>query len=98
MTRAPAFLSTAPASMSLIRINHTKAKLAAGKTVFGCAVQQYRSMEIPRLFAAAGFDYVFIDMEHGMFDLETVHDMTSASVSAGITPVVRVGELLYSLV
>jgi 2-dehydro-3-deoxyglucarate aldolase/4-hydroxy-2-oxoheptanedioate aldolase len=81
-----------------MRINHTKAKLAEGKTVFGCGLQQYRSSEIPRLFAAAGFDYVFIDMEHGLFDLETVHDMIAASVSAGITPIVRVGELLYSLV
>ena len=84
--------------MSLMRINHTKARLAEGKTVFGCGLQQYRSSEIPRLFAAAGFDYVFIDMEHGLFDLETVHDMIAASVSARITPIVRVGELLYSLV
>jgi 2-keto-3-deoxy-L-rhamnonate aldolase RhmA len=81
-----------------MRINHTKARLAEGAPVFGCALQQYRSSEIPRLFAAAGFDYVFIDMEHGTFDLETVHDMIAASVAARITPIVRVGELLYSLV
>jgi 2-dehydro-3-deoxyglucarate aldolase/4-hydroxy-2-oxoheptanedioate aldolase len=81
-----------------MRTNHTKTRLTEGKTVFGCGLQQYRSSEIPRLFAAAGFDYVFIDMEHGLFDLETVHDMISASVAAKITPIVRVGELLYSLV
>jgi 2-keto-3-deoxy-L-rhamnonate aldolase RhmA len=61
-------------------------------------MQCYRSVEIPRLFAAAGFDYVFLDMEHGGFNLETVQDMIAASVAAGITPVVRVAELLYSLV
>jgi 2-keto-3-deoxy-L-rhamnonate aldolase RhmA len=81
-----------------MRTNHTLARLGEGKTVFGCALQQYRSAEIPRLFAAAGFDYVFIDMEHGPFDLETVQDMNAASAAAGITPIVRVGELLYSLV
>jgi len=81
-----------------MRVNHTKARLAEGKTVFGCGLQQYRSAEIPRLFAAAGFDYVFIDMEHGTFDLETVQDMVASSVAANLTPVVRVGELLYSLV
>jgi 2-keto-3-deoxy-L-rhamnonate aldolase RhmA len=81
-----------------MRTNRTLARLAEGETVFGCGLQQYRSAEIPRLFAAAGFDYVFIDMEHGTFDLETVQDMIAAAVGAGITPIVRVGELLYSLV
>jgi len=51
----------------------------------------------PRTFAAAGFDYVFIDMEHGAYDLETVQDMITAANSVGITPIVRVCELLYSL-
>src|ERR1017187_1810718 len=80
-----------------MRINQTRERLVKGETVFGCGLQCYRSSEIPRAFAAAGFDYVFIDMEHGAFDLETVQDMIAASVGAGITPIVRVGELLYSL-
>ena len=37
-------------------------------------------------------------MEHGSYDLETVQDMIRSSADAGITPIVRVGELLYSLV
>lgn len=81
-----------------MKINGTKAKLERGDVVFGCALQQYRSVEIPRLLAAAGFDYLFIDAEHGGFGLETVQDLVSAASQAGITPLVRVGELLYSLV
>ncbi|MBZ5582328.1 MAG: aldolase [Acidobacteriia bacterium] len=81
-----------------MRVNHTRERLDRGETVFGCGLQAYRSAEVPRAFAAAGFDYVFIDMEHGAFDLETVQDMVAASVTSGITPIVRVGELLYSLV
>jgi 2-keto-3-deoxy-L-rhamnonate aldolase RhmA len=81
-----------------MRVNQTRERLSKGETVFGCGLQAYRSAEVPRAFAAAGFDYVFIDMEHGAFDLETVYDMIGASVNAGITPIVRVGELLYSLV
>jgi 2-dehydro-3-deoxyglucarate aldolase/4-hydroxy-2-oxoheptanedioate aldolase len=81
-----------------MRVNHTREKLAKGETVFGCGLQSFRSAEVPRTFAAAGFDYVFIDMEHGAFDLETVYDMIGASVKAGITPIVRVGEVAYSLV
>src|ERR1039457_3865104 len=81
-----------------MRVNHTRERLAKGETALGCAIQSYRSAEVARTFAAAGFDYVFLDMEHGAFDLETVQDMIAASVGAGITPIVRVGELLYSLV
>jgi 2-dehydro-3-deoxyglucarate aldolase/4-hydroxy-2-oxoheptanedioate aldolase len=81
-----------------MQVNHTRERLARGETVFGSSAQCYRSAEVPRTFAAAGFDYVFIDMEHGAFHLETVQDMIAASIAAGITPIVRVAELLYSLV
>jgi 2-keto-3-deoxy-L-rhamnonate aldolase RhmA len=81
-----------------MRINRTKQRLSGGEAVFGCAVQHFGCAEVARLLAAAGFDYIFIDCEHGPFGLETVQDLVSASANAGITPVVRVAELLYSLV
>jgi len=81
-----------------MRVNSTREKLSRGETVIGCGLQCYRSPEIARTFAAAGFDYVFIDMEHGSYDLETAQDMIAAANGSGITPIVRVGELLYSLV
>ncbi|MGB9458342.1 MAG: aldolase/citrate lyase family protein [Bryobacteraceae bacterium] len=80
-----------------MRVNHTRERLVRGDTVFGCSLQVYRSSEIPRTLAAAGFDYVFIDMEHGSYNLETVHDMIIASELVDITPIVRVTELQYGL-
>ena len=80
-----------------MRINTTRERLAKGEVVYGCGLQVYRAPEIPRAFAAAGFDYVFIDMEHGSFNLETAHDMIIACKLAGITPIVRVGEVQYTL-
>jgi len=81
-----------------LRNNTTLERIRKGETVLGCALQHYRSPEIARVFAAAGFDYFFIDAEHGGFDVETIQDMISAGAHAGITPLVRVGELHYSLV
>jgi 2-keto-3-deoxy-L-rhamnonate aldolase RhmA len=83
--------------MKKMRTNTTRERLAKGETVYGCGLQVYRAPEIVRCFATAGFDYVFIDQEHGSFNLETVHDMITASKSCGITPIVRVGELQYTL-
>ncbi|MBM12374.1 MAG: hypothetical protein CL759_09895 [Chloroflexi bacterium] len=42
------------------------------------------------IIALAGFDGAFIDMEHSVFDLETVGDMIRTADLCGITPVVRV--------
>jgi len=81
-----------------MRENHTLKLLSKGDVALGCAIQCYRSPEIAGALAAAGFDYVFIDMEHGGFGFETVQDMIGTAARNGITPVVRVGELLYSLI
>lgn len=81
-----------------MRHNHALKRLRAGETVRGLAMQCYRSAEIPRAFAAAGFDWVFFDLEHSGFDLETTQDMIASSVAAGITPLVRPAELTYSLI
>lgn len=81
-----------------MRKNSTLERIRNGEVVLGCALQHYRSPEIARVFAAAGFDYFFIDAEHGGFDLETIHDIISAAVPCGITPLVRVSELQYSQV
>lgn len=81
-----------------MRKNTTLERLWKGEVVLGCALQHYRSAEIARVFAAAGFDYFFIDAEHGSFDLETIQDMVSAGAGSGITPLVRVAELHYALV
>src|ERR1035437_9335936 len=84
-------------SIELMRTNTTRERLAKGEGVYGCGLQVYRAPEISRAFAAAGFAYVFIDMEHGSFNLETAHDMIIACKLAGITPIVRVGEVRYTL-
>lgn len=78
--------------------NTTLARLRAGETAYGCAMQLYPALEIPRLLAAAGFDWFFVDAEHGPFGGETTSQLIAAGVHAGITPIVRVSELLYSLV
>jgi len=47
-----------------MRANLTRERLARGETVFGCGLQVYRSPEICRTFAAAGFDYaLFMDSD-----------------------------------
>src|SRR5947209_9249920 len=79
-------------------INTVKQALKEGKLEAGCSFGQLRSPEVARILAAAGFNWSYIDAEHGPFDLETLQDICRAATSAGLMPIVRVSELLYSLV
>ncbi len=78
--------------------NKVREKLNNGETVFGTMIQELRSPAVPLIFANAGFDFVFIDMEHGAHNMETVADMIKVARLAGITPFVRVPDLQYHLI
>ncbi len=45
---------------------------------------------VVEIIAAAGFDGAFIDMEHSVFDTQTVGEMIRVADLCGITPIVRV--------
>src|SRR3954467_913084 len=81
-----------------MKINSVKQALAEGKLQLGTGFGQLRSPEIPKILAAAGFHWAFIDTEHGGFDLETVQDICGVAVMVGLAPIVRVADLQYSLV
>jgi 2-dehydro-3-deoxyglucarate aldolase/4-hydroxy-2-oxoheptanedioate aldolase len=78
--------------------NRLKAALAQGKVQAGSILGQFRSPEIIRIYKAAGFDWVFVDTEHGGFDLETVQDVCRIAGLLGLTPLVRVADVQYSLI
>src|SRR5918994_7555061 len=45
-----------------------------------------------RLAASCGFDWLFVDLEHGAAGLDTASQICVAALDAGITPFVRVPE------
>jgi 2-keto-3-deoxy-L-rhamnonate aldolase RhmA len=81
-----------------MRENSVKKALKAGHLQIGCGFTQLRSPEVIRALAAAGFHWTFIDGEHGPFDIATIQDLCKAAAPVGLTPVVRVADMQYSLV
>lgn len=77
--------------------NPIKQALAEGRAVIGTMLVQVRAPAIVQLLAEYGLDYVFLDMEHGSYSLETAADLIQVARLAGITPLVRVGETQYHL-
>src|SRR5580700_7919798 len=81
-----------------MHINPVKHALKEGKLQAGCSFGQLRSPDVARILAAAGFQWSYIDSEHGPFDLETLADICRAAVAAGLMPIIRVADLQYALV
>ncbi len=81
-----------------MKTNPVKKALQAGSVVIGSEVSRFRCPDISRIYARAGFDFVFIDMEHTAFSLETVADMVQAARGSGIVPIVRVPQAEYAFV
>jgi 2-keto-3-deoxy-L-rhamnonate aldolase RhmA len=74
---------------SILR-NHMKEKLAAGKVVASMTVRLCRSIEIAQIAQTAGFDTLYVDMEHNTLSIDTVCQICIAAQAIGITPLVRV--------
>ena len=68
-------------------------KVLAGEHVYGMMIRQGRDPGTPAIFAAAGYDFVFIDMEHGNYSMETIGDLIRGCKSVGVAPVIRVPHL-----
>ncbi|WP_218927421.1 HpcH/HpaI aldolase family protein [Paracoccus pantotrophus] len=64
--------------------------MAAGELAVGMIARMLRGVEIAAVARNAGFDCLYIDLEHNSFSLETVGQISIAATALGITPVVRV--------
>jgi len=70
--------------------NLAKRRLAAGELSLGLGARQARTVDIATIAKTSGFDWLFIDMEHGSMDVDRASQLAMASLGAGITPLVRV--------
>jgi 4-hydroxy-2-oxoheptanedioate aldolase len=70
--------------------NHVKEKLARGEVVASMTVRLVSGIEIARIAKTAGFDSLYVDMEHASFSLETTGQICMAALEVGVTPFVRV--------
>ena len=70
--------------------NPVKARMAAGEVALGMNVRLARSGDVARIAKSSGHDFLFIDMQHGLYDMETVGHIANTALGCGIAPLVRV--------
>ncbi|HYC64326.1 MAG TPA: aldolase/citrate lyase family protein [Reyranellaceae bacterium] len=76
-------------------LNAAKAKLRENKLAIGIGVRLVRNVDIVKVMKAAGYDWLFLDLEHGSLSIETACEISISAQDSGIAPIVRVpyGEL-----
>jgi 4-hydroxy-2-oxoheptanedioate aldolase len=77
--------------------NVARDKLEQGQLSLGVGIRMTRSVEIAKAMAVAGFDWLFLDMEHGVMSLEACAQISAAALDAGIAPIARVPNGEYSI-
>jgi 4-hydroxy-2-oxoheptanedioate aldolase len=76
-------------SVSAVR-NRIRDKLARAEVVVSMTVRLVRTPEIAPIAHAAGFDGLYVDLEHGTLALDDASQICIAALAVGITPFVRV--------
>ena len=76
--------------LSEILRNNVKEKLARGEVVSSITVRLTRGIEIVRIAKTAGFDSIYVDLEHSSLSVDATGQICMAALEAGIAPFVRV--------
>lgn len=80
----------------LIPENRILTQLRAGGTAIGTMVGTFAQSSMPVLLANAGFDFLILDNEHGMFDMETTETLCRVATAQGVTPIIRIADHTYT--
>lgn len=78
--------------------NSLRTRLLNGQPVVGTMIQEVSSPFIVHAFINAGFDFVYVDLEHGRFNLETAIDLIQTIRLTDMVPLVRVPDNQYHLI
>jgi len=70
-----------------------KERLRSEEVLMGTMLEELEGPKLVKVLAESGFDFFFIDCEHGAYSLESVSNMIMASDFSRIIPFVRVAEI-----
>src|SRR5262249_25867134 len=65
-------------------------KIRAGELTLGLGVHHLRGSAVPMLAKAAGYDWLFIDAEHGTISTQEISQICIAALANGVAPIVRI--------
>ncbi|NLJ49531.1 MAG: hypothetical protein GX428_08105 [Candidatus Atribacteria bacterium] len=79
-------------------IKNLRKNLQQGKIVVGSEVNEVRSPAIAEIYAAAGLDFIVVDMEHTSFTISEASQIYRMARNCGIAPIVRIPVIEYEVI
>lgn len=70
--------------------NPALSRMRGGDVALGMVVRLGRSGDIARIAKATGHDFIFLDLQHALYDKETLGHVAQAAFGAGVTCLARV--------
>ena len=65
-------------------------RIREGQLTLGLGVHHLRGSAVPLLARAAGYDWLFIDAEHGAISTPEIAQISMAALPMGVVPIVRI--------
>jgi len=72
-----------------MRVNKVKRKIETGQGVYGVSFT-FKSLPLVEVVGNLGFDYIFIEAEHGFFSLPDVEEMVLMADAKGMSTLARI--------
>ncbi|MEO1091834.1 MAG: aldolase/citrate lyase family protein [Pseudomonadota bacterium] len=76
--------------MAEVVANPVIERFAAGEVALGMLVRIVRTPDVARVAKATGHDFLFVDLQHSLFGLETLGAIAQTALGVGVAPIVRV--------
>lgn len=76
--------------MALSVRNPARERLEKGELSLGIGIRHVRTVDIAKIMKSCGYDWLFLDLEHGTMSLDTAVQISLAALDTGIAPLVRV--------
>jgi 2-keto-3-deoxy-L-rhamnonate aldolase RhmA len=77
--------------------NPARERLERGELCLGLGIRLARSVDIAKILKSSGYDWLFLDLEHGTMSLDTASQISVAALDAGIAPIVRVPMMQHTM-
>jgi 4-hydroxy-2-oxoheptanedioate aldolase len=77
--------------------NAARERLDRDELALGIILRQARTVDIAPIMKAAGFDWLFLDLEHGTMSIDAAAQIATAALDASIAPLARVPNGEYSI-
>ena len=77
--------------------NLARERLQNGEMAIGVGIRTARTVDIAKMMKTAGYDWLFIDLEHGPMSIEFATTLAVAALDTGISPIVRVPFMQHTM-